>query len=344
MNYKLYTTSIQAWDAMLLAIDLARKSIFLEMYIFLDDTDKSHDFIGKLIKKAGEGLRVVIVADAFGSKSIKKETLTAMKDAGVEFIYFSHWLRHVHRKVLIIDERVAFMGGVNIGKRFAYWNDLQLKLRGRIVKRLLKSFAYTYEMAGGQDAKILNHKNKRLGFKLKYWLVEHWPIKNVYSMKNHYIKKITRAEKSVQIVTPYFTPPRWLISLLDDAVRRGVEVEILIPKQVDWKIMNYLNYHYMHRMCPMGINFYLTHEMNHAKLLIIDGREGLLGSQNVDALSFSINSEVGIFFTEKKLIQELLYVIGIWKQHSDVVELRQYKMRMVDYLILAFLKLLRPIL
>ena len=87
----------------------------------------------------------------------------------------------------------------------------------------------------------------------------------------------------------------------------------------------------MHRLCPMGINFYLAHEMNHAKLLIIDGREGLLGSQNVDALSFSINSEMGIFFTEKKLLNELLHVISVWKDHSDMVELRQYKMRVVDY-------------
>jgi cardiolipin synthase len=231
MNYRLHTTSLTAWDAMLHAIDSAQKSIYLEMYIFLADTKKSHDFIGKLRAKAHAGVRVIIVADAFGSKLLKAEIAHTVTKSGIEFIFFSHWLRHIHRKILIVDEKVAFIGGVNIGRRFKNWSDLQLEMHGRTVKSLMQSFAYTYALAGGKDKKILSYRQKKLAGKLKFWLLEHWPTRNIYTLKNHYIQKISGAQKSIQIATPYFTPPRWLISLLDSAIQRGVTVEILIPKK-----------------------------------------------------------------------------------------------------------------
>lgn len=344
MHYKLYTTSIKAWDAMIEEIDKATKSIYLEMYIFEHDTTTSHDFIGKLKQKAREGVRVVIVADAYGSKNMKNEIAHSMEAAGIELIFFSHWLRHIHRKVLIVDKKIAFIGGVNIGKRFTHWNDLQLKISGRIVNRLLRSFAYTYEMAGGKNAKILKFRNGKLTSKLKFWLIEHWPTKNIHTLKSHYVEKISNAQKSIQIATPYFTPPRWLSSLLDSAVRRGVNVEILIPKKVDLEIMNRINLHYMNKLSPMGVKFYLAKKMNHAKLLIIDEEEGLIGSQNVDLVSFQLNSEVGIFFKEKQLLSELKVVVRKWKQNSELFKPQKYKMRFIDYIILVLSKIFYPIL
>lgn len=344
MQYKLYTTSVKAWDAMLRSIDQAKKSIYLEMYIFEGDTRASHDFIGKLKQKAAEGLRVVVVADAFGSKLLKKEIENANEKSQIEFIFFSHWLRHIHRKVLIVDEKIAFMGGVNIGKRFTHWNDLQLKVGGRIVKTILRSFSYTYEMAGGRREDILLFRKGKFTTKLKFWLIEHWPTKNIYTLKSHYIEKITGAQKTIQIATPYFTPPRWMISLLDDAIRRGVKVEILIPKEVDWHIMNLINYRYMRSLHPLGIQFYLSETMNHAKMLIIDEEEGLIGSQNLDLLSFQLNSEMGIFFKETKLLNELSSVFERWKTSSTKFHPENYKMKLLDYAIMALSKILRPML
>lgn len=344
MKYSLYTTSYKAWDAMLKSIEDAQKSIFLEMYIFLDDTKQSHDFIGKLKEKASKGLKIVIVADAFGSKALKKEIVKEMQGAGIEFLFFSHWLRHIHRKVLIVDEKIAFIGGVNIGKRFSQWHDLQIKLQGRTVKTILRSFAYTYQMAGGKNKKIISYRNKKFTSKLKFWLLEHWPNKNIHTLKNHYVEKITKAEKSIQLTTPYFTPPRWLVSLLDDASRRNVKVEILIPEKVDWKIMNILNYRYMRSLHPLGINFYLQKEMNHAKLLVIDEKEALIGSQNLDLLSFELNLEAGVFSEDKKLLKELKLIIRQWKQNSIEFKPSHYKMKILDWIILGLLKILHPML
>lgn len=344
MNYKLHTTSWKAWDAMLSAIKKAKKSIYIEMYIFLDDTKDSHNFIDKLKKKASRGVEVIVVVDAFGSKDLKKEVIRSMKNVGIEFIFFSHWLRHIHRKILVVDEKTAFVGGVNIGKRFASWHDLQLELKGGITKRILSSFAYTYEMAGGKKQKILNYRKRKFTNRLRFWLIEHWPIKNIYSMKSHYVEKITAAQKSIQIVTPYFSPPRWLISLLDDALRRNVRVEILLPAKVDWRIMNKLNYHYMHELSALGVKFYLAPKMNHAKLLLIDGKAGLLGSQNVDLLSFNLNAEVGLFFKEPKLLAELTVIVEEWKKKSEEFKPIKRKLNMGEYLLLFLLKIFKPIL
>lgn len=344
MNYRLHTTSKKAWDAMLGAIDSAQKSIYLEMYIFLADTEKSHNFLGKLRAKARKGLRVIIVADAYGSKLLKEEIANTLVKSGIEFIFFSHWLRHIHRKILIVDEKIAFIGGVNIGRRFRNWQDLQLELKGKIVKKLLQSFAYTYAMAGGNNKKILAYRQRKLAGKLKFWLLEHWPTKNIHTLKNHYVEKISGAKRSIQIATPYFTPPRWLISLLDSAIRRGVAVEILVPKKGDHTFVDFLNYRYMHNLCALGMSFYLSRTMNHSKLLIIDKEEGLIGSQNMDLFSFSLNSEVGVFFREKKLLQELEQVFERWKKHAVKFEPKKYKMRTGDYLALTLLKIFRPIL
>ena len=344
MKYKLYKTSHHAWDAMIKAIEGAQKSIYLEMYIFLDDTTQSHDFIGKLTQKAQAGLQVIVVADAFGSKGIKKETLENMKRAGIEFLFFSHWLRHIHRKIMIIDEKFAFMGGVNIGKKFFAWHDLQLKLHGKIAARLLKSFAYTYEMAGGKNDKILRLRKKKISYKLKFWLIEHWPQKNIHTLKNHYVEKITTAQKSIKITTPYFTPPRWLISLLDDAMRRGVEVEILLPKKADIGIMNHINYCFMSDIHRQGASFFLTDKMIHAKLLLIDENEGLVGSQNLDFASFSLNSEVGLFFKDKRLIKELAEIISFWKKNSTKFQQKNFKMTWLDYIIVALMRVVWPML
>jgi cardiolipin synthase len=344
MKYKLYTTSHKAWDAMLKAIDEAQKSILLEMYTFLDDTNESHDFIGKLIQKSKNGVRIIIVTDAYGSKLFKKENLKKLQDAGVEILFFSHWLRHIHRKVLIIDEKIAFIGGVNIGKRFLKWKDIQMKIKGRIVRRLMKSFAYTYEMAGGKDEKISKLRKMKFSYKLKFWLLEHWPSRNIYTLRNHYTEKIISAKEKIQIVSPYFTPPRWMISLLDDARRRNVSIEIYVPEEVDIPIMTRVNMHYIDRLYSIGAEIFLAKEMNHAKIFIVDGKEGLLGSQNIDLASFRYNSEIGIFFKDKKLLKELSLIIEDWKKSSIHFYPKKYKMGFIDYIIFGLSKLLHPIL
>jgi len=329
---------------MLKEIDKAKKSIFLEMYIFMEDASESHDFIGKLKEKAAQGIKVILILDAFGSSELTQKSIDSMRAAGIKFIFFSNWLRCIHRKILIVDEKVAFIGGVNIGKKFAIWNDLQLKISGKFIRPIITSFAYSYEMAGGKDRHILALRRKMLVSKFKFWFLEHWPISGMYSLKSHYIKKISGARKNIRIVTPYFTPPRWFVALLDTAIRKGVQVEIIVPKNTDLPLIDHVNRRHFYNLSRLGVKFYLSEEMNHAKILLIDDREGLVGSQNIDFLSFRFNAESGVFFRQKNIVAELKKIILQWEKNADIYDPAKYKMHLIDYLIFPIIKLIYHVL
>lgn len=343
MSYKFYTISSKAWDGILKAIDKAEKSIFIEMYIFLDDTSQTHDFLGKLKAKALAGLRVVIIADAYGSISLKSTSVNELRQAGIEFIFFSRWLRRTHRKLIIIDEKIAFLGGVNIYKKIRNWHDLQVRLRGKVVKPLLKSFARTYQRCGGRQEEVLNYSKMPLVKKIKAWALDSWETDDKqYIFKNYYQKKITEAKHTVEIVTPYLLPPRWLLAALDNAVKRGVDVSIIIPTDTDIKFLNRINYINASRLASVGVKFYFTKEMNHAKAMIIDKQEAVVGSQNLDLFSFKLNLEIGVFFSQKKSVDNLVSIFNKWRQEAVRPDLNFKNLNLLDRILILVIRRFFP--
>ena len=344
MKYKLYTTSSKAWDGMLQEIRRATKSIYMEMYIFLNDTQTTHDFWGLLIAKAKAGLDVVIIADSFGSASLSNKDIKALRSAGAEFIYFSHWLRHTHRKILIVDDKIAFLGGVNIDEKIRHWHDLQIKLEGRVVKPLLQSFAHAYKKVGGRRDSILKHTRLFLVKKIKSWVTDNFYSTNkIYYLNNYYRTRISSASKSIKIVTPYLLPPRWLLACLDNARLRGVKIDIIIPQDTDIKALNKINYVNACRLSALGINFFLSPSMNHAKVMIIDDAEGIIGSPNMDVVSFNINMEVGVFFSQKDLVNDLCRIFEHWKNEAKYFVAPFDKLRLLDRIMIKTFKIFYPI-
>ncbi len=344
MRYKFYTTSEKAWDGMLEALAGARKSVYLEMYVFVDNTP-DHDFFELLKRKAREGVHVKVIIDSVGSIGLKSHTVAAMRHSGIELLFFSYWLRRAHKKILIVDEKIAFVGGVNIHKLFKKWNDLQIRLEGPIVRSVIHSFARTYSLCGGTDAHILGSAGtKNIFSKTKLWMLEHWQADDRVLIKKYYRESIYGARENITIVTPYFAPHRWLTGALHQAVIRGVAVHIMLPEYTDHWIMDRVNYFYMARLQKLGVAFYLSREMNHAKAMLIDNREGLVGSNNIDPLSFKYNLETGIFFQEKDMVRELKSIIASWKEQSVVFDPSAKKPKWFDYLISPFIRLFQSIL
>lgn len=339
MKYKFFTTSEKSWKVMLGMMSLAQESIYLEMYIFSDDMDQ-FNFFEVLERKAKEGVRVRMILDSFGSLSLSNDAVAKLRASGAEIIFLSKFLHRLHRKILIIDEQVAFLGGVNIHKSAARWTDLMVKIEGKIVERIVRLFAQDYVNAGGQDRAVIA-KNKKVFFhKAQTWVVNHSPLKKKFGLKNVYKKHINEAKTSVVLVTPYFMPKRWLLAHLHQAVLRGVEVNILVPKSVEesfYNIMNKANYFYMHKAQKLGVRFYLEPFMNHAKLMLIDDKEGVVGSQNLDFLSFELNSEIGVFFKDKNTVGKLESIVAKWKSQSVPFEAKDYKPSWIDHIISHFL-------
>ena len=344
MKYRLYTTSQKAWDGMFKAIKEAKKTVYLEMYIFLDDVKETHDFFWLLKKRARAGIEVVIIADAYGSSALSKEKVTELKAAGIEFFYFSKLFKRTHRKLLIIDQKIAFLGGVNINEKIRGWHDLQIKISGRVVKPLLRSFAYVYKIVGGKQKNILAYSRLPLKQKVKALILDSFSSKkSKLKLNDYYLKVIFEAQKSIKIVSPYLLPPRRLLAAIYSVLSRGVKVEIIIPQDTDIKILNKVNYLNAHRLSAFGVKIYLSKEMNHAKVLLIDDNKGLIGSQNLDILSFNFNIEAGVFFEQKQLVLDLKKVVGKWLQESSLFTKKLPKPNFNERALIYILKIFYPI-
>jgi len=331
MRYKIYTKTEKGWDAMLYAISHAKSSILFEMYIFVDDTSDSHDFIKILSQKALSGVKVKVIFDSFGSE-VSNISVKKLRDAGVELFFFKTLFRVTHRKILIIDEQVAFIGGINIKKFFKKWNDLLIRIEGKIVGHILRSFAHIYKDCGGKDQFVLKHDKDLRIQKGKIWFFEHFPPRNSFRLNKYYRDKIELARKKILITTPYFMPNHWLIKALKKASKRGVKVEIIMPRiATNPKMANFSNYFYMHKLHKHGIKFFLTKEMIHSKMMLVDEREGILGSQNIDIISFDFNMESGVFFTEPNLILELNQIAEDWKKDSVLYSPKMRDTHLFDY-------------
>lgn len=325
MRYLFYTTSKTAWEGLQKWIEKSRKSIYLEMYIFIDDSPEANYLIDTLCKKSSEGISVKIILDGFGSYSLSKKAIEKLRSSGVEILFYKKMFRRLHRKFIIIDERVGFLGGVNIHASARLWNDLLVRLDGPIVRSLIQSFRHTYQACGGKDEYILNYQSKALLGRTRTWLLEHFPFIRDFRLRDAYMENIDKAEKSIVLVTPYFLPHKWMIKLLRETVKRGVKVEVIVPIDTDIFFLNTANRYYMSQLASYGVTFHQTNKMTHAKLLLIDEELGFLGSQNIDALSFDYNIEIGVFFKNQKMLQELRKIVEGWKAHSTIfLEKRHY--------------------
>jgi cardiolipin synthase len=316
MKARIYATSEKAWAGMLSAISSAERSVYLEMYIFDDDVT-GQTFIRELIMASKRGVKVIMILDVFGSHSISNHSIDQLTSSGVEVLRYSFWFRRTHRKVLIVDEKIAFIGGVNIRKHFASWRDLQIRVTGKVVKSAIRSFTRIYAECGGKDNSLNIKQRKSIFKRTRQWFIERGIGRKSHLLKSYYESRIGNAKQSIILITPYLLPPRWFVAHLHQAVLRNVNVTILMPSASDHRLANRLNRSYASFLSGLGIKCYFSPgTMNHAKAMLIDGVEGVIGSQNLDLLSFEVNVEAGIFFTDKKTIHDLEKIIHKWMSES----------------------------
>ncbi len=344
MKYLFYTTSETAWDGLFEAMQAAQKSIYLEMYIFVDDTEKENDFISLLSAKARAGVSVRMILDMFGSADLSDKARKELEDAGVELLFFRKWFRRLHKKIVIVDEKVGFLGGVNIHQSARLWSDLLIRLQGPIVHSLIRSFKRTYRTSGGRDQYVLSFKKKAVLGHTRIWLFEHIPDLRQPRLRDIYTESILKAKKQLILVTPYFLPHKWLIQLLKETVARGVEVQVIVPTKTDLTFITRANRFFVNLLAGDGITFFETPKMNHAKLLLIDENLALVGSQNIDAMSFDFNAEVGVFFNDKKMIHDLFAIVDGWRSAAQKITTPSKNITWDDKLFSFLIRALQPLL
>ena len=301
----------QIFPAMLAAIRSATTTITFETYIYWSGAI-GHEFVDALAERAAAGVHVHVLLDWVGSVKMEDSLLHAMERAGVEVRRFHepHWSNwdklnnRTHRKLLIIDGRVGFTGGVGIADQWRgqarnpdEWRDSHFRVEGPVVAQMQAVFLDNWMRATG---KVLHGEAyfpeiKPVG-QLAAQMFSSSPSGGSESMQLMYLLSITAARRTVDLANSYFVPDELTIKTLIDAARRGVKVRVLTPSgHIDSEVVRKASRGSWGPMLEAGIEF-AEYEptMYHVKSLVVDGNFSSVGSTNFDNRSFRLNDEANL--------------------------------------------------
>ena len=275
-----------------------------------------------LIRKARAGLEVRVIYDAVGSWRLSRTMLRRMHEAGVETAAFEPvrfpWFttrvtRRNHRKIVVTDGKVAYLGGINIAKYYldgdymGKWRDEHLRIEGDAVADLQKLFIADWARVRGECLDIRRHIaphgiRQRLPIQLAW--SEEGPSR--LTIAEAFAAAIVRAQRRVRISSPYFLPPAMLLDALRLAARSGVRVQVMIPTCSDSPFTDLISDSYAGDLLDAGIELYrYDNGFLHAKLLIVDDDTASVGTANMDYRSLLDNLEVTAFIRDREVVREL---------------------------------------
>ncbi|MDB4956899.1 MAG: phospholipase D/Transphosphatidylase [Myxococcales bacterium] len=313
----------ETFTAMLSAIAGAQSTICLETYILAADHTGDR-FKLALIERARAGVKVRLMYDAVGSFGLPDAWLDDLRAVGVEVIDFnpiSPWrarfrLSHRdHRKVLVIDNEVAFTGGLNIANDYASvadggkgWHDMHCRLQGPIVLDFARLFRRGWIRAGGASYPPTPPAGLAKGVAGSSFvrMLENTARRQRTSIRRAYVHVIRAARQSVLIQNAYFLPDRGLRRALSRAVARGVDARVIVPGHSDVRLIEWASLYAMRRLAKRGVKMLRWRGvMMHAKTAVVDGLWGTIGSYNFDAQSRFNNLEVTVEILDPAVGQEL---------------------------------------
>lgn len=334
---EIYFTGKESLLAMLDAISDAKEHIHLQSYIIEDD-NMGRKFREVLIRKAKEGVEVRLMFDGFGSRLLGKEYLQELKDAGVEILNFSpfRWFflplfanYRNHRKILVVDGKIGFLGGVNIADRyynggvFPEWRDTHIKITGESVSSLQASFLLDRFFILNKNLRRRNKyypslsiesQSERSEGQFYTQVISSGPDSDWSAIMQCYFTAITQAKRAIYIITPYFIPTDFLLNAIKVTSLSGVEVNLMIPERSDTWLSHWGTMSYLTELMEAGVNIYLFEKgFNHSKVLSIDGEYCIIGSANMDTRSLEHHFEVTSILYDKKCAETIEYQF-----HSDL--------------------------
>ncbi len=307
---RLLRNANETFPAMLKSIAEAKEYIHLEFYRFdIDETGER--FRNLLIMKAREGVKVRIIVDDVGSWSFKYRYIRDMRNAGVMIFPFMPvrfpWLTNKinyrnHRKILVVDGRIGYTGGLNIAHKYLSglddigpWRDTHLEIEGDALGAMNRLFLVDWYFVSGE---ILTHESIYFSnnpAKGNCWVqvASSGPDSDWANIMQVYFSALTTAKESIYLCTPYFSPEESILTALKTSALAGVDVRIILPGKSDSVVGNWNTRSYIAELLEAGIRIYLYQTgFNHSKYLLVDDIFASVGSVNVDVRSFDLNFEV----------------------------------------------------
>ncbi len=309
-------TGDQALGEMLDAIDAAQHSVRLEMYIF-HQSPIGEDFLRALVTASNRGVRVKVMLDALGSMLLPESFWAALKENGGELRWFnplnmSRFGFRDHRKILVCDQKVAFIGGFNIATEYlgdgvnTGWRDLGMKIYGPLVEELSEAFDQMFSIADFRQkrfSRLRRSRQQRLVKTDEAELLLSAPGRQRNPIKKAIIADLKKA-KRVQIICAYFLPTWNLRRELTAVARRGGQVQLILPGKSDVPLSQAASRSLYRRVMQSGVEIYeYGPQILHAKLIIVDDIV-YAGSANLDMRSLHLNYELLVRIADADLAAE----------------------------------------
>lgn len=330
----------EKFDDMFAAIRNAKESVHLEYFNFRNDSIANCLF-DLLAEKAKEGVEVRALFDAFGNSSnnrpLKSHHLKSIRERGVEIFEFDPlafpWVNHVwardHRKIVVIDGRVAYTGGMNVADYYIHgteqvgeWHDMHCRIQGEEVNTLQSIFlriwnktaeqniggAKYYHASANADYITRNLKpdTTSTAFKKRLGIANREPGRTPKVMRTFYLSAINNAKDSIKLINPYFTLNGKLKRALKRAVKRGVKVEVMLSRNSDIPLTPDCGFYNAHKLMKHGVTVWIFEGgFHHTKIICVDGKLCTVGSTNLDARSLRFDYEENVVILDRETTHQM---------------------------------------
>lgn len=302
----------------------AKTNIHIQYYIFRLD-HLGGRILEALIKQAKKGVKVRLLFDEMGSRGVhKRHFKELMRHGGEVEVFFPSILPLInprmnyrnHRKLVIIDGRIGYIGGFNVGdeylgldSKFGYWRDTHLRIEGSAVHPLQTRFLLDWNQASDRkDLQYEDHFFPTITRKgdVGLQIVSSGPDSDWEQIKSGYLKLINMAKKYIYIQTPYFIPDDSFMDAVRIACLSGIDVRIMIPNKPDHMFVYWATYAHVGELIAAGARIYIyDNGFLHTKMIVIDDEASTVGTANIDARSFKLNFEVNAFIYNRNLSHQL---------------------------------------
>ncbi|WP_172370705.1 cardiolipin synthase [Sporosarcina jiandibaonis] len=323
-DVEVFNDGAAKFTALIEDLENAKDHIHFQYYIVrLDNLGKR--LLDVLIQKAKQGVQVRLLYDDMGSRGVHKRHFRELiRHGGQVEAFFPSILPLInprlnyrnHRKIVVIDGRIGYIGGFNVGdeylglkKRFGYWRDTHLRIEGSAVHPIQTRFILDWNQASAnQDIEYNDAFFPAIPQKgsVSMQIVSSGPDSEWEQIKDGYLKMIFRAEKYIYIQTPYFIPDVSFVDALRIACLSGVDVRIMIPNKPDHMFVYWATYANVGYLLKAGAKIYIyDNGFLHSKQIVIDDEVSTVGTANIDVRSFKLNFEVNAFIYDRDKSHEL---------------------------------------
>jgi len=343
----LLTNGEEKFPAVIEALEAAKQSIHIQYYIYEED-EIGNRIKDILIRKSKSGVTVRFIYDDFGSRGISRKFFRELKEAGVHTVPFfrvhlaviaSRINYRNHRKIIVVDGRVGFVGGINVSDRYInngieklFWRDTHVKIEGPGVLSLQYHFLADWNFCARQDIAPdeIHFPNTALlpkGDSLVQ-VVASGPDYSNPSIMLCYFTAIVNAREQVYITSPYFIPNNSINDAIKKAALSGKDVRLLVPGVSDSHFVNAASRSYYGELLRCGVKIYLYQKgFVHAKTIVVDNSLAIVSTANMDFRSFEFNFEIGAVIYGERICQELTENFLHDIQYSEQLTINEWQAR-----------------